>query len=109
MKVLMFGWEFPPYVSGGLGVACEGLVRGLLELETEVSLVLPRRVPSFSPRLRILTAGRSGESRSRAPKARRLRLRVRRIRTLLKPYVTQEIYEEEILALSRLAAGRPGL
>ena len=105
----MFGWEFPPYVSGGLGVACEGLVRGLLELETEVSLVLPRRVPSFSPRLRILTAGRSGESRARAPKTRRLRLRVRRIRTLLKPYVTEEIYEEEILALSRRAAGLPGL
>ena len=37
----MFGWEFPPHVSGGLGVACEGLVRGLLELETEVALVLP--------------------------------------------------------------------
>ncbi len=109
MKVLMFGWEFPPYVSGGLGVACEGLVRGLLELSTEISLVLPRRVPSFSPRLRILTAGRSGESRDRAPRARRPRLRIRRVRTLLKPYLTEEVYEEELLAISRGAARRPGL
>ena len=41
MRVLMFGWEFPPHISGGLGVACEGLVKGLLEIGTEVALVLP--------------------------------------------------------------------
>ena len=29
MRVLMFGWEFPPYISGGLGSACEGMVRAL--------------------------------------------------------------------------------
>ena len=56
MRVLMFGWEFPPYVSGGLGVACEGLVRGLVELDTEVALVLPRRSPpSALPNLTILS------------------------------------------------------
>jgi len=41
MRVLMFGWEFPPFISGGLGVASEGLVRGLLERGTQVVLVLP--------------------------------------------------------------------
>ncbi len=35
MRVLMFGWAFPPSFSGGLGVACEGLVRGLRENEAE--------------------------------------------------------------------------
>jgi hypothetical protein len=29
MKVLMFGWEFPPHITGGLGTACYGLVKGL--------------------------------------------------------------------------------
>ena len=29
MNVLMFGWEFPPNISGGLGTACEGIVKGL--------------------------------------------------------------------------------
>jgi hypothetical protein len=28
-SVLMFGWEFPPFNSGGLGVACEGLSKAL--------------------------------------------------------------------------------
>lgn len=38
---LMFGWEFPPHHSGGLGVACEGLVQGLMHNGIAVSLVLP--------------------------------------------------------------------
>ncbi len=37
----MFGWEFPPVHSGGLGVACEGLVNGLLKHNVRVTLVLP--------------------------------------------------------------------
>ncbi len=38
---LMFGWEYPPLHSGGLGVACQGLVRGLLQNGIGVTLVLP--------------------------------------------------------------------
>ncbi len=43
MRVLMFGWEFPPHISGGLGTACYGLTKGLSELtETEVIFVVPK-------------------------------------------------------------------
>ncbi len=94
----MFGWEFPPYVSGGLGVACEGLVKGLLELSTEIVLVLPRSVESASPTLRILGTGVHADlPRSRRPRAaRKVRLKLRRVRTLLRPYLTEEAYDEEI-------------
>ena len=44
MKVLMLGWEFPPYISGGLGTACYGLTKGLTELGVQVLFVLPRAV-----------------------------------------------------------------
>ena len=44
MRVLMLGWEFPPFISGGLGTACYGLTRALNDLGTEVSFVLPRPV-----------------------------------------------------------------
>ena len=44
MKVLMFGWEFPPYNSGGLGVACQGLSRALSENGVEITFVLPKKV-----------------------------------------------------------------
>ena len=42
MKVLMFGWEFPPHISGGLGTACYGLTRGLAFQGVEVALVVPK-------------------------------------------------------------------
>ncbi|MGH9400300.1 MAG: glycosyltransferase family 4 protein [Thermoanaerobaculia bacterium] len=42
MRVLMLGWEFPPAITGGLGVASEGLVEGLLTAGARVTLVLPR-------------------------------------------------------------------
>ncbi len=42
MRVLMFGWEFPPYISGGLGTACFGLAQGLLKQGTEVIFVVPK-------------------------------------------------------------------
>jgi len=40
-KVLMLGWEYPPHNSGGLGVACQGIVENLVDLGQEVVLVLP--------------------------------------------------------------------
>ena len=30
MRVLMFGWEFPPHISGGLGTASYGLTNSTL-------------------------------------------------------------------------------
>ena len=42
MKVLMFGWEFPPHITGGLGTACFGLTKGLLKHGVEVQFVVPK-------------------------------------------------------------------
>lgn len=42
MKVLMFGWEFPPHITGGLGTACFGLTKGLLKQGVEVLFVVPK-------------------------------------------------------------------
>ncbi len=42
MRVLTFGWEYPPSKNGGLGVACYGLTRELLSAGVEVIFVLPK-------------------------------------------------------------------
>lgn len=42
MRVLMFGWEFPPHITGGLGTACYGITKGLSKHETEVIFVVPK-------------------------------------------------------------------
>ncbi len=41
MRVLMFGWEFPPHIAGGLGTACYGLTKGLAHHNVEVLFVMP--------------------------------------------------------------------
>lgn len=43
MRVLMFGWEFPPHISGGLGTASYGLTKGMATLEDlDVIFVVPK-------------------------------------------------------------------
>ena len=43
MRVLMFGWEFPPHISGGLGTASYGLTKGMATLDDlEVIFVVPK-------------------------------------------------------------------
>ncbi len=41
MRVLMFGWEFPPHIAGGLGTACYGLTKGLAKNGVDVLFVMP--------------------------------------------------------------------
>jgi glycogen(starch) synthase len=40
--VLMFGWEFPPHISGGLGTACYGLTKSLRAENTDILFVVPK-------------------------------------------------------------------
>ncbi len=43
MKVLMFGWEFPPHISGGLGTACYGITKALSGYnDVELTFVVPK-------------------------------------------------------------------
>ncbi|MBN1795093.1 MAG: glycosyltransferase family 4 protein [Sedimentisphaerales bacterium] len=44
MRVFMLGWEFPPFISGGLGTACYGLTKAMDKLGIKVTFVLPRAV-----------------------------------------------------------------
>jgi len=69
MRILMLGWEFPPFISGGLGTACYGLTRSLSEGGDLVTFVLPKEVGGeVSSHVKLLTpqdlpAG-SGEGRT---------------------------------------------
>jgi glycosyltransferase involved in cell wall biosynthesis len=81
MRVLMFGWEFPPYSAGGLATATHGLVKGLLRRGVDVTLVVPFPVEGSSlPALRLVSA------------ARLARLRRVRVPSPLTAYGTEEDY-----------------
>lgn len=78
----MFGWEFPPHNSGGLGTACEGLTGALADCGVETIFVLPKRL---------------GETNGRVKKmlyANVDKMKVRRVPALLYPYVTSRSYAE---------------
>jgi len=42
MRIAMIGWEYPPFITGGLGVHCYELTRALALLGVEVDFYMPR-------------------------------------------------------------------
>ncbi len=45
MKALMFGWEFPPHILGGLGTASYGLTRGMAKQnDMDITFVMPKPI-----------------------------------------------------------------
>ena len=81
-RVLMFGWEFPPYNSGGLGVACLGLTRALADLGAEVMFVMPKKLDVKVPWARFIFAPEGGAS-------------VRAFNSPITPYITSSRYSRE--------------
>jgi hypothetical protein len=41
MRVLMLGWEYPPILNGGLGVACNAIANALAEF-ANITVIVPR-------------------------------------------------------------------
>ena len=57
----MLGWEFPPFISGGLGTACYGLTRALDARGHEITFVLPKPVDrSHASHVRLVSPASSG-------------------------------------------------
>ena len=46
LNVLMLGWEFPPEINGGLGIACYGIAKALSS-KVNLKVVLPKSDPNF--------------------------------------------------------------
>lgn len=78
----MFGWEYPPYKSGGLGTACYGLTKGLSHKHAEILFVLPQ------------TAGEDISSEyAKVIIANKLKnIKFLGINSPLKPYITSKSY-----------------
>ncbi len=53
LRVLKLGWEFPPLINGGLGIACLGLSRGLAK-RVDLTVVVPKSSPGTGDKLQSL-------------------------------------------------------
>ena len=71
MRVLMLGWEFPPFITGGLGTACYGLTRAMSSRGTQISFVLPKQVGGeYTSHVKMLSPqSRRAEAGDRAPES----------------------------------------
>jgi glycosyltransferase involved in cell wall biosynthesis len=83
LKVLMFGWEFPPHNSGGLGTACFGLTKALSREATDVVFVLPKKVPVNSNHAKLIFANEKS-------------IKIRHVDSILYPYITSKTYSDEV-------------
>lgn len=108
MRVFMLGWEFPPFISGGLGTACYGLTKAMSSIGTQVMFVLPRPVSSpFSTHVRLVSP-RPGSALASPGTEFRLdefdHVTFRTVSAQLSPYKTAEEFQEEAAARARTAA-----
>lgn len=80
----MFGWEFPPFQSGGLGTACYDLTKGLSKRGIEVTFVMPK-APEGANTNFIRIIGTNNYMKN---------LKIRKIDSILTAYNTSESYSE---------------
>lgn len=78
----MFGWEYPPFNSGGLGVACWGITQGLSDHGTDVLFVLPKSYDIQNSNVRFLFADTKN-------------ITIETFDSYLKPYITSELYNSQ--------------
>jgi len=84
LKVLMFGWEFPPFNSGGLGVVCYFLTKALSAQNVKITFVLPQKFDIKVDYMKILFADLF------------LNIKLDNInkKSLISAYITSETYEK---------------
>ena len=96
MRIFMLGWEFPPFISGGLGTACYGLTKAMDQLGMEVTFVLPRMVESgYATHVKLLSPS-SCTSATSFMFSELKNVRFHAISSALQPYSTPDVYRQRI-------------
>jgi len=96
----MLGWEFPPFISGGLGTACYGLTKAMSEIGVEVLFVLPKPIHSeYATHVKIM-APKPGSPYSVSSELFQMKefrnVRFRTLPAALQPYQTPGEYQKTI-------------
>jgi glycosyltransferase involved in cell wall biosynthesis len=96
MRIFMLGWEFPPFITGGLGTACYGLTKAMDQLGVEVIFVLPKIVESqYTTHVKLLTpAAKAKPSSFTLSELKNVKFRT--LDSPLQPYTTPDIYRQRI-------------
>lgn len=109
-KVLMYGWEFPPFISGGLGIACYDITKSLSELGVTINFVLPSFCGKTSNENKHLKLINSSEVEVTEKELLQVaehfvdNVKLHQIDSLLFPYITEEAYLEQINFIEKHAS-----
>ncbi len=97
MKVFMLGWEFPPFISGGLGTACYGLTKAMDQLAIKVTFVLPKSVDQrYATHVNLLSPASLSSSPIMSYRINQMKnVTFHSVKSLLQPYSTSEIYRKQ--------------
>ena len=106
MRIFMLGWEFPPYISGGLGTACHGLTRAMSELGLDIVFVLPKPIDApQASHVKMLSPSQIRDLDSPQTKTETLddlkNVTFRSVPSPLEPYTSPEYYQEKIERIIR--------
>lgn len=99
MKIFMLGWEFPPFISGGLGTACYGLTKAMDQIGLDVIFVLPRSVKTqSSTHVKMLTpsSAMTAGTVSWLSSEELRRVTFRFIESSLKPYINPKHLQNQL-------------
>lgn len=92
MKVLMFGWEFPPLNSGGLGTACYGITKALSKQSVQITFVLPSTQQNINTDYMRLIFANNKNLKDFSFDG----FSLRQINSLLSPYQNTASYDKEL-------------
>lgn len=93
-KVLMFGWEYPPHHSGGLGVACKGIAHALIDNNVHVCFMLPKTLTIKETKVSLSFADKNIVSTQ--PVSELIPHLEVLARELQNPYLSSEQYEKRL-------------
>jgi len=92
----MLGWEFPPYISGGLGTACYGLTKALDQIGVQITFVLPTNVQSpYATHVKLVAPG-SQPIRTLSKTQHLRNVIFKTITSPLQPYTTPDTYTQKL-------------
>jgi glycogen(starch) synthase len=95
----MLGWEFPPFITGGLGTACYGLTKAMDQLGIRIVFALPKMVDSkYTTHVKLLTpSSRPAVTSAESFDVTELKnVRFATIDSPLQPYSTPELYLQKL-------------
>jgi glycosyltransferase involved in cell wall biosynthesis len=110
MRVLMFGWEFPPQISGGLGTACYELTRTLSRHGNTIMFVVPHAgTPGRKPHVDLVAASQVPLPYPTDVEEFFHSLNIKPVDSILRPYLTDQDYPLALNAANdNQAQGEPG-